>query len=604
MTGALARRGAGRDRGSAALVAVRERRFAAGLCAPGRRCRRGRGVGGFWALAADDALGAAFTSAFEPRLGVDGLSGFFLGTLGLIAAPALVFSLRYLRADGRGRVGRACSRRRSCSRSPLVLCARDPLTLPRRLGADDAAAGGGDPRRARRRRAARARRCSPTSRSRTSAAPACGSRSCCSPRRARSATRRRSTPARGSRSRSPLAALVGMGTKAGVMPLHVWLPRAHPIAPAPVSALMSGVMIKVALYGLVRVLVEWVGVLPVWFGVLVLGARRALGGRRRRLRALPARPQAAARAALDRERRDHRARARRVPGPARARRRRVGRVRARRGAAAHAQPRGLQGAALPRRGRVRAGGRLARARPARRAPAPDAVDGRRVPRRRDGDRRAAAAERLRLGVADAAGAAARPAVRRRRRRHGRRDRARRRSRRRPRWRSSASSRSSGSCCSGRRATDGRRCGRGGAARDARGRRRPRARVRRARRSRPGCSSARSSGSRRGRPASPTRAGLDASRDGLAADGRDRASRSSRSTACARPRCAGSRSAAPAPTWACGQLVEPALRWTSAGFTKPLRLVLEAVLRPQREIAVRERGRRRAGGLATAATCRT
>ena len=77
-----------------------------------------------------------------------------------------------------------------------------------------------------------------------------------------------------------LAALVGMGTKGGVMPLHVWLPRAHPIAPAPVSALMSGVMIKVALYGLVRVLVEWVGVLPVWFGVLVLavGALSAVGG--------------------------------------------------------------------------------------------------------------------------------------------------------------------------------------------------------------------------------------------------------------------------------------------------------------------------------------
>jgi hydrogenase-4 component B len=71
-----------------------------------------------------------------------------------------------------------------------------------------------------------------------------------------------------------------MGTKAGVMPLHVWLPRAHPIAPASVSALMSGVMIKVALYGLVRVLVEWVGVLPVWFGVLVLavGALSAVGG--------------------------------------------------------------------------------------------------------------------------------------------------------------------------------------------------------------------------------------------------------------------------------------------------------------------------------------
>ena len=71
-----------------------------------------------------------------------------------------------------------------------------------------------------------------------------------------------------------------MGTKAGVMPLHSWLPRAHPIAPAPVSALMSGVMIKVAIYGLVRVLVDWLGVLPLWFGVLVLalGALSAVGG--------------------------------------------------------------------------------------------------------------------------------------------------------------------------------------------------------------------------------------------------------------------------------------------------------------------------------------
>src|SRR4029079_9817000 len=79
---------------------------------------------------------------------------------------------------------------------------------------------------------------------------------------------------------SALAALVGMGTKAGLMPLHVWLPRAHPIAPAPVSALMSGVMIKAAIYGLVRVLVDWVGVLPVWVGVLVLalGALSAVAG--------------------------------------------------------------------------------------------------------------------------------------------------------------------------------------------------------------------------------------------------------------------------------------------------------------------------------------
>ena len=71
-----------------------------------------------------------------------------------------------------------------------------------------------------------------------------------------------------------------MGTKAGVMPFHTWLPRAHPIAPAHISALMSGVMIKIAVYGLVRVLVDWVGVLPLWIGglVLALGALSAVGG--------------------------------------------------------------------------------------------------------------------------------------------------------------------------------------------------------------------------------------------------------------------------------------------------------------------------------------
>jgi NADH:ubiquinone oxidoreductase subunit 5 (subunit L)/multisubunit Na+/H+ antiporter MnhA subunit len=52
---------------------------------------------------------------------------------------------------------------------------------------------------------------------------------------------------------------------------------------------------------------------------------------------------------------------------------------------------------------------------------------------------------------------------------------------------------------------------------------------------------------------------------------------------------GRRSAAPAPSWACGQAVEPRLLWTSAGFTKPLRLVLEVFLRPERELAVRAQG---------------
>jgi hydrogenase-4 component B len=76
-----------------------------------------------------------------------------------------------------------------------------------------------------------------------------------------------------------LAAVIGFGTKAGLMPMHSWLPRAHPVAPSHVSALMSGLMIKVALYGLIRVL-DWSAIDAAWLGLLILGigALSALGG--------------------------------------------------------------------------------------------------------------------------------------------------------------------------------------------------------------------------------------------------------------------------------------------------------------------------------------
>lgn len=69
-----------------------------------------------------------------------------------------------------------------------------------------------------------------------------------------------------------LAALIGFGAKAGVVPLHVWLPYAHPAAPSHVSALMSGVMIKTAIYGLLRVTFDFLGgEFPWWWGFTVLG---------------------------------------------------------------------------------------------------------------------------------------------------------------------------------------------------------------------------------------------------------------------------------------------------------------------------------------------
>jgi len=64
--------------------------------------------------------------------------------------------------------------------------------------------------------------------------------------------------------------LIGAGSKAGLVPLHVWLPLAHPAAPSHVSALMSGVMTKVAIYGFLRIVFDLLGEPAWWAGVVVL----------------------------------------------------------------------------------------------------------------------------------------------------------------------------------------------------------------------------------------------------------------------------------------------------------------------------------------------
>ncbi|MGY2986680.1 hydrogenase 4 subunit B [Bradyrhizobium sp. USDA 4508] len=74
--------------------------------------------------------------------------------------------------------------------------------------------------------------------------------------------------------------LLGAGSKAGLIPLHVWLPLAHPAAPSHVSALMSGVMTKVAIYGFIRVVFDLLGP-PSWsagVAVLILGGATAVMG--------------------------------------------------------------------------------------------------------------------------------------------------------------------------------------------------------------------------------------------------------------------------------------------------------------------------------------
>jgi hydrogenase-4 component B len=236
------------------------------------------GIGGALILFGAPAFGVAFRSSLDPGLGIDGLTGFFLATLAVVAAPAVIYARGYLAGVARSRALVALGGLFLIALVGVVM-ARDPSSflacwelmtlvpaaaiLVRRNDAGVRHAvfvylavthlGGvgvwicvlalahygamGDP-----------------------AALA--------------------TQGAGVQALIVVAAIVGFGTKAGLMPLHSWLPRAHPVAPSHVSALMSGVMIKVALYGLIRVLFEWAAPAPSWAGlaVLGLGLLSALGG--------------------------------------------------------------------------------------------------------------------------------------------------------------------------------------------------------------------------------------------------------------------------------------------------------------------------------------
>lgn len=86
--------------------------------------------------------------------------------------------------------------------------------------------------------------------------------------------------ASGNRNAAFLLFLFGFGIKAGIVPLHIWLPAAHPVAPSNVSALMSGVLIKAGIYGLSRAFFDFLGAPPMWWGatVLVIGTVSAVLG--------------------------------------------------------------------------------------------------------------------------------------------------------------------------------------------------------------------------------------------------------------------------------------------------------------------------------------
>jgi len=223
-----------------------------------------------------DTIGSSFRGGIHPALGVDRLSGVFLLMLGIASGPVLVFASGYLDSSGRGRAVAALTGV-FVAVLVLLLCARDVVTflaaweLMTLLPASIILVW---------RNEERARRGVFIYVAVTHLAGA-GAWVALLVLAEHGALGGRALD--GSSSTAAvvaIAALIGFGAKAGVMPLHVWLPRTHPLAPAHVSALMSGVMIKVALYGLFRVSIDWIDRPPLWLGVTVvaLGAVSALGG--------------------------------------------------------------------------------------------------------------------------------------------------------------------------------------------------------------------------------------------------------------------------------------------------------------------------------------
>jgi len=236
------------------------------------------GAAGAGILIADRTTGAAFRSDIAPALGLDPLSGFFLLVLAITALPALVFAQGYLPASS---VPRAIGALTAAFLLALtgVLAARDVTTflafweLMTLIPAAAILAG-------RRDGPVRAAVYAYLAITHLGGAGVWIALLVLAQHGAIGDPAALAAEGAGAQTLVAIAALVGFGTKAGLMPLHSWLPRAHPVAPAHLSAVMSGVMIKVALYGLIRVEFEWLGATPLWLGLtlLAVGLLSALGG--------------------------------------------------------------------------------------------------------------------------------------------------------------------------------------------------------------------------------------------------------------------------------------------------------------------------------------
>jgi hydrogenase-4 component B len=236
------------------------------------------GACGAAVLLGADPIGAQFRSDVAPALGLDALSGFFLVVLAITAVPALAFARPYLRDAPSSRVVGSLTAAFLLALVGL-LAARDVTTflafweLMTLVPAAAIVA-------ARRDAPVRAAVFAYLAITHLGGAGVWIAMLTLAWHGAIGDPAALAAAGAGTQTLVAVAALVGFGTKAGLVPLHSWLPRAHPVAPAHLSALMSGVMIKVALYGLIRVEFEWLGATPRWLGIalLALGALSGLGG--------------------------------------------------------------------------------------------------------------------------------------------------------------------------------------------------------------------------------------------------------------------------------------------------------------------------------------
>ncbi len=230
------------------------------------------GLAGVVSLLTGRSAGSSFTSEFQPAVGVDPLSGLFLAILAMVAVPAAVYATSYL-ADSPH--ARSLGTITGLFQIALVgvLVARDPtlfLAFWELMTLIPAAAilvqhGEASARRAVFEYLAITH---------IGGAGVWVAILVLADHGALGDPSGLASAGASVQALVAVAGLIGFGTKAGLVPLHSWLPRAHPVAPSNISAVMSGVMVKVALYGLVRLLFEWLGAAPLWLGITVL----AMGG--------------------------------------------------------------------------------------------------------------------------------------------------------------------------------------------------------------------------------------------------------------------------------------------------------------------------------------